>query len=213
MRELPVEDADEAVLVDDDVPNPVVAVRDDRCARLRPVLAQPPQAELDGWVRLADVVELVDHALESRLLQERKPLARNGVDLRELFRELDGQLRRDVHTDDPPADRLAVEPFHDKGFAAFEVSDVADRSRNLYPCLVRGFENFEFFLQGKRVSMDDADRGTADEQAFAAGVNRPGLLRRTAGEEDGLRHGTQHGFERFTHVCAIIAVGVHRCHP
>src|SRR5262245_922711 len=86
--ELPVEDADEPVLVDDEVADAVVAVHDDGLARLRAVLAEPPEPELDRRMRLADLVELVDHPLEPRLPEERHTLARDPVDLRELLRHL-----------------------------------------------------------------------------------------------------------------------------
>src|SRR5207245_5819620 len=89
--ELPVEDTDEAVLVDGDVADAEVAVDDDRLARLRLVLAQPPEPELDRRVGLAGLVELFDESLHCRRLKVRKPLARDRVDLRELFRELERQ--------------------------------------------------------------------------------------------------------------------------
>src|SRR3954447_19862617 len=57
--ELPVEDADEAALVDDEVADAEVAVDDHRLARRPPLLAQAPKPELDRRVRLADRVELV----------------------------------------------------------------------------------------------------------------------------------------------------------
>src|SRR2546423_340329 len=68
VRELPVEDADEPALVDDEVADAVVAVVHDGRTVRRAVLAQPPQAELDRRMRIADVVELVHHPFQPRLL-------------------------------------------------------------------------------------------------------------------------------------------------
>src|SRR5581483_11360429 len=91
VRELPVEHAGEAVLAHDEVPDAIVAVHDDGVARRRTVLAQPPEAELDRRVRLADLVELLDHSLEPRVLQERDARRRDRVDLRELVGHLQRQ--------------------------------------------------------------------------------------------------------------------------
>src|SRR3954465_15798517 len=52
VREFPVEDADEPVPVDDEVADPEVAVHDDGLPRRRPLLAQPPEPELDRRVGL-----------------------------------------------------------------------------------------------------------------------------------------------------------------
>src|SRR4051812_14277758 len=116
MDELPVEHADETLRPDDDVADAVVAVIHDRRTHRWPVLAQPPQPELDRRMRLADLVELRDHAVDARLRQERQRVARDRVDLRELLRELDGQqLARTCElllAHDPPADRVALEPRH-----------------------------------------------------------------------------------------------------
>src|SRR5205085_711304 len=86
-------------------------------------------------VRL-DVTELVDHPLEPRLREERQAVRGDRMDLRELLCELKWQLLRDVHADDPPSDRLAVEALHDERLASLEVGDVRDRARHLHAGLV-----------------------------------------------------------------------------
>src|SRR5581483_2999604 len=131
VRELPVEDADEAVLVDDDVADAVVAVVDDLLPGSGRVLLKPPQAELDRGMGLADLVQLFHHPFQPRLGEKREALARDGVDLRELLGQLQGQTGRHVHANDPAADRLALEALHDERFAPVELVDVDDRSRHL----------------------------------------------------------------------------------
>src|SRR5207302_1240166 len=86
VRELPVEDADETILVDDEVADAEVAVDDERRTPWRPVLAQPPEPELDRRVRLADLVELLHEPVDRRVLEERQPLRRQRVDLGQLLR-------------------------------------------------------------------------------------------------------------------------------
>src|SRR5207237_1377171 len=62
--ELPIEDADQPVGSDHQVPDAEVAVHDRGGPRVAQVLAQPADAELDGGMRLADRVELRDEPLD-----------------------------------------------------------------------------------------------------------------------------------------------------
>ena len=212
MRELPVEHADEAVLADDEVADAVVAVHDDRLARRRTVLAQPPEPELDRRMRLADLVELLDHPLELRLRQERDARRRDRVDLRELLRHLHRQrsacARELVLLHDPPPDRLALEPLHHERLAPGEIGDVAVRARRLHARLVRRLEHRELVLERERVPVDHAAGRAAHEQPLAARVDRPRLLRGAAGEQHGLgdldlaaERRRESRLERLTHLC------------
>jgi hypothetical protein len=165
------------------LPEPEVAVADDLGQRLRPVLAQPPEPVFDRGMRLADRVELVDEPLEHVAgLEEREPLRRDGVDLRELFRELEVEPgRRPPH--DPSTDRLALDQLHREGLVAAELAEVGHRMRHLHTGVLRGLDHLKLLLELQRCRMDHADRGAPDEHRPLVGLHRPRLLRRAAGEE------------------------------
>src|SRR5207302_4018621 len=132
VRELPVEDADETILVDDEVADAEVAVDDERRTPWRPVLAQPPEPELDRRVRLADLVELLHEPVDRRVLEERQPLRRQRVDLGQLLRHLLRQPIGHGHADDAAPDRLTFEPLHDERLAPLEILDVGDGPRHVH---------------------------------------------------------------------------------
>ena len=201
VRELPVEDADEPTLVDDEVADPEVTVHHDGLAGRRPLLAQPPEPELDRRVRLIDVVEFVHEPVDRRLLEEREPLRRQGVDLRQLLRHLCRQPLGDGPPDDAASDRLSLQPLHHERLAAVEVFDVGDRPRHGHPCLVRGLQHLELVPQREGVPVDHTAARSAHEQPLSAGVDRPCLLRRTAGQQHRLGDRAEHSFERLAHVC------------
>ena len=137
--------------------------------RLRPVLPEPVEAELDRGMRLADRVELVLEALEHVAgAKERQLGRRDRVHLRELFGELErqrfaalGELRPG---DDPPADRLAADALGCERLASAELAEVAVGARHAHARSVGGLEHAVFVLERERVRMDDAPGGTADEQ-------------------------------------------------
>src|SRR3954468_6652576 len=200
VRELPVEHADEPAPVDHKIPDPEVAVDDDGLPRRRSVLAQPPEPELDCRVRLPHPAELVDQALDGRLLEERQPLRRQGMDLRELVRHLHRQLLGHRPADDAAPDLLALQPLHDERLAPLQVRDVRDRPRHSHARLVRGLQHLELVPQRERVPVDHAAPRTAHEQLLPARVDGPRLLRRAAGQQQRLGDGAEHRFERVAHL-------------
>src|SRR4029453_15812629 len=102
VRKLPVEYVREPALRHRNVAEPKVAVADDVCEGLRPMLSQPPKAVLDRRVGLADDVELVLEALEDITGgKKRQPLGRNRVDLGELLCEVDVEARRWIRNEAP----------------------------------------------------------------------------------------------------------------
>ena len=151
----------------------------------QPRVLHPVEAELDRRVRLAHRVELLVEArhLVARL-EERQPRRRDRVDLRQLLGQLDVEARRRA-LDDPAADRLAVDPLHHERLAAFDLAQVGDRLGHLDARLVRGAKHLELVLERERRLVDDAAGGAADQQLASVRVDRPGLLRRAAGEQHG----------------------------
>ena len=105
------------------------------------------EAELDRGMRLADRVELVVEArdLVARL-EERQARRWDRVDLRELLRELEVESRRWL-LDDPPADRLALDPLHHERLAAFDLAEIRDRLGHLHARLVRRLQHLELVLE------------------------------------------------------------------
>src|SRR5262245_7952176 len=186
--ELPVKDVLEPPFGDGDVPEPEVAVADDVRLRLRLVLAQPPEAVLDRRVRLADRVELIAEALEHvAWAEERHPLGRDRVNLRELLGELEIELRRRL-PHDPPPDRLTLDQLHRERLVAAELAQVCDRVRDLDARALRRLQHLELLLERQRCRVNYAHGGASHEQGALVRLDRPGFLRRTAREEAHRRH-------------------------
>src|SRR5437870_2285407 len=156
---------------------------DDVCERLRPVLAQPPEAVLDRRMWFPDRVELVLEPREEVARgEERHAFVRNRVNLGELRRELEREARRWV-SDDAAPDRLALDQLHREGLAAAELAEVRDRPRHLDTAAGSGLEHQELVLEREGLLVDDAAARAADEQTLIVHVHGPGLLRGTARHE------------------------------
>ena len=141
---------------------------------------------------LIDGVELDLEPLEHVARpEERNGLGRERVHLRELVGELTrqrlarcGELRV---ANDPASDRLALDPLDHERLAAAHVVEVCVRPRHAHAGLVRSLEHAELVLEGERVGVDHTARGPPHEQrqlpVGGAHVDRPRLLRRSAGEQ------------------------------
>ena len=88
------------------------------------------------------------------------------MDLRELLRELEVESRRGL-LDDPPADRLALDPLHHERLAAFDLAEVSDRLRHFHSRLVRRLQHLELVLERQRSLVDDPARSAADQKLAA----------------------------------------------
>ena len=152
-------------------------------------------------MRLADRVELLVEACHRvATLEEGKP-CRSGIAW--IFAELLGELELEPRMrapDDAAADRLAVDALHHERLAAFHLAEVGDRLRHLDAGFVGGAQHLELVLERQRPLVDDAAGGAADQELAALRVDRPRLLRRPAGEQDGaLDRSVERGRERLFH--------------
>ena len=152
-------------------------------------------------MRLVDLVELVHEPLDRRRLEEREPLGRQGVDLRQLLRHLQRQRLRHGLADDAAPDRLALQPLHHERLAPVDVLDVRDGPRHLDAGLVRRLQDLELVPQRERVPVDHAAARAPDEQPLAAGVDCPRLLRRPARQQHRLGDRAEDRLECLAHVC------------
>ena len=142
MGELPVENAGKTGFSDHQVADAEIPVADDARAVAREVPAQAQEPELDGRMRLSDLVELclehIERSTERRIVrcagEELQPRCVDGVNARELLRHLSrksrtrgGELRL-LH--DAAPDRLTAQPFHGERFPPGEIREVAVRAGN-----------------------------------------------------------------------------------